>query len=72
VSDPIPCSTGTTKHSWGSWVAYDPHVIEMELTGGFKYYRSCRITGCSVYQKAEELVPRGKVSTRQKKRSSDG
>lgn len=48
-------------HQWDTWLAYDTYPVEMGLTDGFRYHRTCNVLNCNARQRAENLEPSGKV-----------
>ena len=48
-------------HHWSSWRAYDEHVFDS--TKPFRYWRDCQISGCTDFQKTEDLLPSGNTIT---------
>lgn len=56
MSNRIVFSAPQHIHSWGLWCPYDPHVFEMGMTSGYRYWRECNIVGCVARQKAKDVT----------------
>lgn len=48
-------------HQWSEWVGYDPFVVEMGISNGFRYARECMVLGCGMQERAENVVAEGKT-----------
>jgi hypothetical protein len=58
------------EHQWFPWMPYDHIAVEMEMTDGFRYHRSCQIMGCYIEQHVEWLEPTGKSELKDMKELS--